>query len=271
MFLGIDVGGTKTLLAVFDENGQILKQFKFPTPQKYEDFLSELRKSLQEFKDYQVYACCCAVPGKVDRKNGVGVVYGNLAWHNSPIRDDISQLLGIANILVENDCNLAGLYEALLYLNHYKKVLYITIGTGIGDAEIIDGMIDLTFADSEAGQTLLDYDGKLVRWEDIASGRSLVARYGKKGSEIDDPMIWQQFAKDLTLGLVELVAVMQPDVIIIGGGIGTHFNKYGNFLIAELKKHEGPMVPIPPVIAADKPEEAVIYGCYTFIRQKLGV
>ncbi len=255
MYLGIDVGGTKTLLAVFDENGQILKQEKFPTPQKYEDFLAQLQKALEQFVQYKILACCCAVPGKVDRKNGVGVVYGNLAWHNSPIKDDISRLLNRVTVLVENDSNLAGLYEALLFQNKYKKVLYITIGTGIGD--------------SESGQMLLDYNGKLVRWEDSASGRALVNRYGQRGSEIEDPKIWQQFARDLSLGLVELIAVMQPDVIIIGGGIGTHFNKYSEYLQAELKRHEGPMVPIPPVIQANKPEEAVIYGCYTFIRQNL--
>ncbi len=271
MYLGVDVGGTKTLLAIFNENGQILKQVKFPTPPKYEVFLAQLKEALEQFKQYKILDCCCAIPGKVDRKNGVGVVYGNLTWHNSPIKNDISRQLNGINVLVENDSNLAGLYEASVFHNEYKKVLYLTIGTGIGDGIIIDGMIDPNFADSEAGQMLLDYEGKLTRWEDLASGRALVNRYGKKGSEIDDPKVWQQFARDLSLGLVELIAVMQPDVIIIGGGIGTHFNKYGEYLRAELKRHQGPMVPIPPVIQANKPEEAVIYGCYTFIRQSLGV
>lgn len=270
MFLGIDVGGTKTLLAVFDENGQILKQFKFSTPEKYEDFLKALKNGLDRAQDYKIKACCCAVPGKVDRKNGVGVVYGNLTWHDSPIKDDISRLLGGIDVAVENDANLAGLYEASLYHRQYKKVLYLTIGTGIGDAEIIDGMIDPSFADSEAGQTLLDHEGELVRWEDLASGRALKRRYGKKASEINDPKIWQEYTQDLALGLIELIAVMQPDVIIVGGGVGTHFNKYGELLRAELKRHEAPMVPIPPVIQATKPEEAVIYGCYEYIRQKLG-
>ncbi len=258
------------MLAVFTPEGQIVKEQKFPTPKNYEDFLVELKKTLQEFMTHQLKACCCAVPGRVDRKNGIGVVYGNLAWHDSPIKKDITQLLGGIDVLVENDSNLAGLYEAVLYRKQYNKVLYMTIGTGIGDGVIIDGVIDPDFADSESGQTLLDYNGKLVRWEDIASGRALLARYGKKGSEIEDPKIWQQFASDLSLGLIELIAVMQPDVIIIGGGIGTHFNKYEGFLSTELKKHEAPLVPIPPIIQANKPEEAVIYGCYTFIRQTLG-
>lgn len=270
MYLGIDVGGTKTLLAVFDEHGQIQRQYKFPTPKQYADFISQLKTELQNFKGYQIKACCCAVPGIVDRQNGKGIVYGNLTWHDSPIKDDVSNTLGGIQVLVENDANLAGLYEASLYADRYKKVLYLGVGTGIGDAEIVDGQIEPNFADSEAGQTLIDYNGELLRWEDIASGRSLVSRYGKKGSEINDPKIWAQYAKDFALGLIELIAVFQPDAVIVGGGIGTHFNKYGELLQAELKRRETPMVKIPVLIKASRSEEAVIYGCYTFLRQKLG-
>jgi len=257
------------LLAIFDAGGKIIKEHKFPTPKKYPDFLSELKKSLEQFNEYHISICCCAIPGKVDRRSGIGLVFGNLAWRNTPIKEDLTSLLDHAKVLVENDSNLAGLHEALIFHKNYKKVLYITIGTGIGDGIIIDGKIDPDFADSESGQMMLDYNGKLTRWEDIASGRALVERYGQTGSQIQDPKIWQQFAKDLSLGLIELVAALQPDVIIIGGGIGTHFNKYAQFLNAELKRHENPMVPIPPIVKANKPEEAVIYGCYDYIKQNI--
>src|SRR5258708_3241436 len=130
MYLGIDVGGTKTLLAAFGGSGQILKEARFETPKKNPDFLSELSKVLAEFTDYHFAACCCAIPGKVDRKNGVGVVFGNLAWHDAPIKSDVSRLLHGAKVWVENDSNLAGLYEATVFHKKYKKVLYITIGTG---------------------------------------------------------------------------------------------------------------------------------------------
>ncbi len=269
MYLGVDVGGTKTLVAVFSGDGKIIAQDKFPTPQKYQDFLIELKKSLEQFKDHHISAGCCAIPGRVDRQKGIGLVFGNLGWHNAPIKKDLESMLTHAKIYIENDSNLAGLHEALLFHKKYKKVLYITIGTGIGDGIIIDGKIDPDFADSESGQMMLDYGGKLVRWEDIASGRSLVERYGKPGNEIEDPKIWQQFAKDLSLGLVELVAALQPDVIIIGGGVGTHFDKYAPFLRTELDRHENRMVHMPPVIQAKKPQEAVIYGCYDYIKQNV--
>lgn len=47
MYLGIDVGGTKTLVASLDDSGVILAQQKFPTPQDYQEFLAELSPSIQ--------------------------------------------------------------------------------------------------------------------------------------------------------------------------------------------------------------------------------
>ena len=104
----------------------------------------------------------------------------------------------------------------------------------------------------------------------MASGRALKKKYGKKASEIDDPAIWQAYVKDLAPGMSELVAVVQPEVIIIGGGVGAHLEKFQPYHVHELKKYENHMVIIPPIIKAKRPEEAVIYGCYDFIRQQIG-
>lgn len=270
MYLGIDVGGTKTLLAVFDENGQILKQFKFSTPEKYEEFLSELQKALQEFKDLQIKACCCALPGRIDRNQGIGIRFGNFAWQNIPIKQDVSRLLGTDHVLVENDAKLAGLYEAI---NHkeYKKVVYITIGTGIGIGIIANGNIVPELADSEIGNMLINYEGGLQKWEAFASGRAFQERFGMKASEAEDPDIWDQYTNDLVVGFDAALAAFQPDVVIVGGGVGAHFDKFGSLLAEKIAKTKSKMVPVPPIIQATKPEEAVIYGCYEYIRQKIGV
>jgi glucokinase len=69
---------------------------------------------------------------------------------------------------------------------------------------------------------------------------------------------------------VDLLAIIQPEVVIIGGGVGTHFDKYGKLLETELKKYQTPLVPIPPIRAAQRPEEAVIYGCYELVKETYG-
>ncbi len=268
MYLGIDVGGTKTLLAVFSSDGQIEKKHKLPTPKKYQEFLAELKKALGQFNEYHISACCCALPGRIDRTNGIGVRLGNLAWQNVPIKDDLESMLGYISVYVENDAKLAGLSEAL---NHkeYKKVVYITIGTGIGIGIIIDGKIDPEFAESEVGNMMVEHQGKLQKWEDFASGRALKTRYGKLASEIDDPKIWSEYVDDLVVGFDATLAAFQPELVIVGGGVGSHFDKFGKLLIKGLNQLGNKMVPIPPIVQAKRPEEAVIYGCYDYLKQNL--
>ena len=267
MYLGIDVGGTKTLLAVFSTEGQILKQEKFPTPDKYEGFIAELQKALQNFSEYQIVAGCCALPALIDRPRGIGLEFGRLPWTNIPIKKDLEKLLAVAKIYIENDAKLAGLSEALLTHGKYKNILYLTIGTGIGDGIITDGKIDVDYQDTEAGQMVLEHDGKLVKWEDMASGRAIVQRYGKKAKDIEGPKVWQDYVKLLAPGIDALVATLQPDAIIIGGGVGSHFDKFHSYLNEELKKYENNMIKMPPLLKAQRPEEAVIYGCYDYIIQ----
>jgi predicted NBD/HSP70 family sugar kinase len=115
---------------------------------------------------------------------------------------------------------------------------------------------------------VLEHEGKLLAWEDFASGRALKKKYGKLASQIDDPAIWAEFARNLALGLDVLLAAMQPEVVIIGGGVGTYFAKFGDKLESELKARESKMVRVPTIIKAKRPEEAVIYGCYEYIRQQ---
>lgn len=181
MYLAIDVGATKTLLAVFSQDGKLVHKQKIATHQKYGLFFKDLESSLQQngFKDAKITACCCAIPGKVDRDTGTGLTFGNLPWHDVPVAADLAKVVGNIPIYIEHDVNLAGIYEASLH-KRYKKVLYLTVSTGIGDGIIIDGKIDPDFADSEAGQMVLEHEGKLQKWEDIASGRAFRAKYGKK-------------------------------------------------------------------------------------------
>jgi glucokinase len=269
MDLAIDIGGSKTLLAVFSPEGEVLVKYKMPTNKDYKQFLANVKAVLKnQLKDYKIAECCCSVPGLVDEQRGIGLTMGNLSWHNFPIVSDISRLIGGKPVAVENDAKLGGLSEALLVHNKYKKVVYLTISTGIGDGIIINGKIDQYLANSEAGHMVLPHEGKLMEWEDFASGKALVKRFGKPASELDDPAAWAVYSRDLALGLFQLISVIQPEVVIIGGGVGAHFDKFGQALKNELKKLENDMVKVPPVMGARRPEEAVIYGCYEYIKQK---
>lgn len=269
MYLAVDVGGTKTLLAVFRESGELIEKQKFPTPKQYEEFIRELEKTVDNLSTKNFKAGCLAIPGRVDREEGIGITFGNLPWENVHLAADIEKLVH-APFVLENDSKAAALSEAKLIKDDFKKVLYVTIGTGISAGLIINGIIDPEFADSESGHMLLEHEGKMQTWESFASGKAIVQKYGKRASAITDGTAWKAIAHNIAVGLINLIAVVQPEIIIIGGGVGVHFDKFGDFLVKELKKYENPMVPIPPIRAAQRPEEAVIYGGYELAKDRYG-
>ena len=73
MYLGVDVGGTKTLVAVLNGDGVIKQSLKFPTPKKYDDFLKGISETLAGFKTQDFKAGGIGVPGTIDRKHGRGL------------------------------------------------------------------------------------------------------------------------------------------------------------------------------------------------------
>lgn len=269
MYAAVDVGGTKTIVAVFAGNGSIKERVKFPTPKDYEDFIKELATNVDNLSTKDFRGGVIAVPGRIHRRTGTGIAFGNLPWRNVPIEDDSEKILGCP-VIIENDAKLAALSEALLVKDSYRKVLYVTISTGIGAGMIINGKISPYFRDMEVGHILLEHGDRLMRWEDFASGSAIVEKFGKRASEITDPQDWYVIARNIAIGLIDLIATLTPEVIVIGGGVGTHFDKYKDRLMEQLKIYENPMVTIPPVIKAQKAEEAVIYGCYEHAKDHFG-
>lgn len=268
MYLGIDIGGTKTLVASLTNEGVIHESYKFPTPKNYTEFLKEIATSVANMSTKEFVAAGVAAPGRIDRKHGIAEDFGNLPWHDVPLRKDIHKIIH-APVALDNDANLAGLSEATL-LKEYRRVLYVTISTGIGTGIITDQEIDSTFADSEGGRIMLEHKGKITMWEDFASGKAIVKRFGKRASDINDKATWRMISKDIALGLFDLITFAQPDVVVLGGGVSTYLHKFDDYLQEELKRYETPLSPIPPIVQAQRPEQAVVYGCYHLAKSLYG-
>jgi predicted NBD/HSP70 family sugar kinase len=270
MYLAVDIGGTKTLLASFDAQGKVLEKLKFPTPVEYDEFVTELAANISRLDVDDYRAGCVASPGRINRAEGIGLDYGNLPWHDVSIGPDLEKIIN-APVVVENDAKLAGLSEALLIKEEFNRVLYMTVSTGIGMGVITDGHIDPDFLNLEGGQILLEHHGKVQKWESFASGSAIKKTYGKLASEINDKETWRTISRNLALGLIDVLAIIQPDVVVVGGGVGAHFKKFRAPLMAELRKFETPLVPVPPIRQAERSEEAVIYGCYELAKEKYPV
>ncbi len=267
MYIGVDIGGTKTLVAVLDAHGVIIENIKFPTPKDYDEFLEVLEATVQQFKHQDYQAAGVAVPGKLDRDKGLVISLGNLPWHNQPIQADCEAILKCP-VVIENDAKMAGLSESMLH-PEAQTVLYVTVSTGIGTAVVQNQHLDSAMLKSEGGHMILPFKGQLVMWESFASGKAIYEHFGKKAMDIDpaDSKTWSYIARNLSVGMFELITVIQPDLVVIGGSIGTYFHNFAKPLKTELKRYETPFVKIPRIVQAERPETAVVYGCYDLAKQ----
>lgn len=265
MIVAVDTGGTKTLVASFGKNGVLGKQIKFPTPKDPSKYVEILRSTLREnFQDKEVAAIVVASPGVIN--NGV-IIWGggNLTtWTNFNLKLALSGVLGKAPIYIENDANLAGLGETRFLKSVPKQSLYVTISTGIGTGIITEGRINPDLLNSEAGHALIEYDGVVREWETFASGKAIYKSYGKYARDITDKHIWSQIADRISRGFLAVIPILQPNIIIIGGSIGTYFDKYGKQLQNILNEKLPAHIPCPKFVQAKYPELAVIYGCYYY-------
>ncbi len=269
MYLGVDIGGTKTLLGVFTHDGELVESVKFPTDQSYANFLTTLATNLASLRHQDFLACGIAIPGVVDREHGFGIRFGNLDWKNVPILHDIEKRTNCPGVL-ENDAKAGAIYESNNIIKEFKNVLYVPIGTGIGIAYTANGILDTSLGDRGGNRIILERNGKSNTWEELVAGKAIVRRFGCKASEIQDPKIWKIIANDIAAGLVELLALLDIDAVVFGGGVGAHFEKFEDYLTAALRKYQTPLMPIPELRMAQRPEEAVIYGCYELARRHYG-
>lgn len=268
MLVTVDTGGTKTLIAPFEQSGTIGETIKFPTPKNQDEYIALLRETLEKnFGDQTVEALVIALPGIV--KDGVAVWCNNLEWRNFDLKSALVGVLGDAPILIENDANLAGLAETRVLDPMPTSSLYVTISTGIGTGVITDGHIDPGLRYSEGGRALVEFQGRVREWEDFASGQAIYKEFGLYARDIDSEHIWSQIADRISRGFLAVIPIIQPDTVIIGGSIGTYFEQYGAQLESILRQKLPSHIPCPVFQAARHPEQAVIYGCYYYALDSL--
>jgi len=198
----------------------------------------------------------CA-PGPLDPRTGVVINPPNLpGWRNFPLAAEISKTYHLP-VRVDNDGNAAALAESLWGSGRgYRNVFCATIGTGIGTGIVFDGRIyhGRTGAAGEGGHMSIDYRGprcgcgKLGCIEALASGPAIARRASEKistgrrssimeqaGGHLDrvtcemvgrayvagDQLakeVLQETAMFLTVWLGNIVDLLEPDVMILGGG-----------------------------------------------------
>ncbi len=266
MYLCIDVGGTKTIVALLDKRGKILHSVKFATLPDEDAFYANLIQQIRiNFVLTQVKYVPVALPGVV--KNNHAIRYGNLPWQNLDIAARLNQDLGLP-VVVENDANLAALAEAKRRRN---RTVYLTFSTGIGGGIVEEGKIPSRFKDFEPGHTVYIHNGQPTEWEDIASGKAVRDHYGRNADEITDPDAWRDIAARINLGLAPLIKSLKPHTIIFGGPVGLNLANYRSYLRKSLKRELGTKIALPHFQIAKYGSFSVIHGCYLYAKAKLAI
>ncbi len=185
--IGVDVGGTKILAGLVDENGELSATTKCPTPSTdpeavadvIADLITELRGKAGED---EVETVGIGAAGFVDRARSTLLFAPNLAWRDEPLRDKVADRVGLS-VVVENDANATAWGEFRFGAGRDRPdLICLTVGTGIGGGIVLGGALYRgSFGiGGEFGHIRVVPDGRRCGcgnrgcWEQYCSGRALV-------------------------------------------------------------------------------------------------
>lgn len=268
MIVSVDTGGTKTIASIYDSEGLELSSIRFETPKDTNQYTNELLLTLETIlQDNSPTKIVIAIPGLIE--NNKILWCKNLGWKDFDLAPVIAKHYPNVPIKLLNDADLAAYAETLSLPQIPHKSLYITVSTGIGTGLIVNGRPSTTLYNAEGGQMVLDFNKKQMMWEDFASGRAIYELYGKLGKDIKNPKHWNEIADRISRGLLVIIPLLQPDVIIFGGSIGTFFDEYEHQLNEILNDKLPPYIIRPTLKQAVRPDYAVVYGGYLYAKNEL--
>jgi glucokinase len=269
---GIDLGGTDTKVGIVDAQGRVLAQTGFPTPTEpaaAAAAVAEACRRLETDAPEPVTRAGMGAPGPLDAERGVVVYAPNLGWRDVPLRDLVTEALGVP-VLLENDANAAAFGETWAGAGKGARVLLlVTLGTGVGGGVVANGRVfrgARGFA-AELGHQVMVPDGRACTCgkhgcleayfsghalteqaadrmgAPVASHRELFARYAA-----GDPLVapWVGEAIDvLARGVAQAGVLFDPDRIVFTGGLTRSWDVFGGRLVAGILAGMRPAGPGP--------------------------
>jgi fructokinase len=240
--LGVDLGGTKTEAILLDENLDVLERKRIPTPQdNYQEILNSITSLVLDLSsnvsDFSLGIC---TPGTISKQTGLIKNSNTQCLIGKSLKEDLENKLE-KKISMENDANCFTMAESILgAAMEFSLVFGVIMGTGVGGGIVIDKKLHLgrTNIAGEWGHHTLHRDGnscycgKMGCVETYISGPSLEKRWteltGKSQvlpeiiSNIDNDIgqIWKnEFMENFGYGLANVIDILDPDVIVLGGGL----------------------------------------------------
>ena len=247
--VGIDIGGTKVKVVVTNLNGDVSfeRTFSSKAVRSKEDFynlISNIIKSLN-LEPNKILGIGIGVPGTVDSRNGFVSYMPAFELRNLPLKEDLQKMIEIP-IFVGNDVTLNALGEMWKgAAKGHKNVLMISLGTGTGAGMIINGNLyeGSNGMAGEIGYMITDWSkenshdlpfGRLERWFSGYSFEKILEKNSSKitvkdffelsDSDLNFSKILDEACEHLALAISNAICLLNPDIVVIGGGIG--YNQY---------------------------------------------
>jgi fructokinase len=229
---GIEAGGTKWVCAVADQPGRPGKLDTFPTTSPAETVARAVRFFTE---NGPVEALGVGSFGPVDIRPD-SPTWGTITTTPKPGWGDTDVVAALRSglpvpIALDTDVNAAALGEwrwgAAAGLDTF---CYITVGTGIGGGSVVNGRLVHGLLHPELGHMRIPHDRARDPFdgicpyhgdclEGLASGEAIRQRWGRPGQDLSGPAVWEIEAEYLALALVNVVCLLSPQRIIIGGGV----------------------------------------------------
>jgi len=152
-------------------------------------------------------------------------------WSGTDVAGPVGEAFGVP-VAFETDVNAAALGEHRWGAAQGLDTLcYVTVGTGIGGGALVGGRIVHGLSHPEFGHMRIPHDVEADPfpgscpyhgdcWEGLAAGPAIAARWGRPGTELGaDGSVWALEARYVALGLANVVSVLSPECIVLGGGV----------------------------------------------------
>ena len=237
--LGIDLGGTKIEGILLDDEYNELQRKRISTPSDdYSEIIQSIASLINELKTTDASIGICT-PGAISAKTGMLKNSNTQCLIGKPLKEDLGAIIS-QSILIENDANCFALAESILgAAKDYGVVFGVIMGTGVGGGIIIDGKIHTgrTNIAGEWGHHTLHqkgnacYCGKKGCVETYISGPALEKRWSEVTGHkqtlseiVENPygvnLTWKkEFLENFGTGLANVIDILDPDVIVLGGGV----------------------------------------------------
>lgn len=233
-YLGFDIGGS-SIKAALVKNSQIIKPKTENSPNNLEgllDVMVKIKDKLTVDVDVaEIGGIGFGLAGTLDIKREIMLNSSNIKYlNNQPIKKLLEEKLKPYPIKLEHDVHCFLFAEKEIgAAKNLKNVFYLTLGTGIGGAWMVDGQIvsGAHGAAGEAGHTIVDLNQGLD-WEELASNKFIKKTLGiesqdafKRAQEGDKKALdtFVQLGLNLGVGVANIINIFDPEAIILSGGI----------------------------------------------------